>query len=588
MSTLYFIKDATGNLQISIPPGTINGAGAPTFDTSLTLYGEGHIKWGEGVNQNIYRILSNFACHSKVNGDFNPSTGVFDYSVETSPLIPKPILPKDYHDLGVGNGVNKPIIGQMWFNSTDDHCYVWSGTKWKRVNNVHYGLVMPAYPTLGDLWFDNNGRPTTADPWQLKIWNGSVWISVADQYLRLDGTRAMEGNLNMAMHRIINLGDPINGNDAVNLSFADGRYVNVTGDTMTGDLNMDNADILIDGGRLIVNGNNAGFTSRIFIDNGDGFNKPIRFLTNGEIRWIMGATAEIESGGNTGTDFRITRFADGVDGYLDDLASYEYGTPFKISRQTGDTQINGTTLETVTVSPGQRNIRIAVPFDVNNQIVKNVPNGTANDHAVNFGQLNAVIGDVGNLNNNLNNTNANLNNVNNNIAPTIENYINILRAYTSYHEVGYGAAVRLSNANFPGIASDFVSIAGLELNFYPDHAYRSRVMCGAALSFRARHNEATSIYFRLRIRDMVSTAFSPVLDITCTDSFDAASHSMDFSISTGLRSLIGQFDVTPGAGQHYVLFVEAYVPGKTNADYWLNDTQPAGGSCWSKSWIKYY
>ena len=42
-------------------------------------------------------------------------------------------------------------------------------------------------------------------------------------------------------NRIINLADPVNGADAVNLQTADGRYVNIAGDTMTGPLTL-NAD----------------------------------------------------------------------------------------------------------------------------------------------------------------------------------------------------------------------------------------------------------------------------------------------------------------------------------------------------------
>lgn len=57
-------------------------------------------------------------------------------------------------------------------------------------------------------------------------------------FLLRDGTLPMLGHLDMASFRIINLGDPIADSHAVNLLFADNRYVNVTGDEMTGDLVM--------------------------------------------------------------------------------------------------------------------------------------------------------------------------------------------------------------------------------------------------------------------------------------------------------------------------------------------------------------
>lgn len=56
-------------------------------------------------------------------------------------------------------------------------------------------------------------------------------------YLKIDGSNSpMTGVLDMGSHKITNLTDPSNPQDAMTLSFADLRYVNIIGDTMTGSL----------------------------------------------------------------------------------------------------------------------------------------------------------------------------------------------------------------------------------------------------------------------------------------------------------------------------------------------------------------
>jgi len=71
--------------------------------------------------------------------------------------------------------------------------------------------------------------------------NGTGALNVASAnliYLKIDGSNSpMTGILDMGSHRITNVTDPFAAQDAMTLSFADGRYVNITGDTMTGSLN---------------------------------------------------------------------------------------------------------------------------------------------------------------------------------------------------------------------------------------------------------------------------------------------------------------------------------------------------------------
>lgn len=170
-----------------IGPGELNGPAGVARDTDLKLYGFGAPKWGEGINQNILRILENNACPAKELNDYNPSTGNFDYNPAIDPL-----LPKDENDLGLGNGITVAFIGQNWFNLSNNLMYTYS----------------------------YNGSPSVLG------WNSAG-----------EGATFF-GDVNMGGNSIANLANPVNAQDAMTLSYADFTYVNTAGDTMTGVLNM--------------------------------------------------------------------------------------------------------------------------------------------------------------------------------------------------------------------------------------------------------------------------------------------------------------------------------------------------------------
>lgn len=86
--------------------------------------------------------------------------------------------------------------------------------------------------------------------------NGTGGLNVASAsalFLKIDGTNGpMTGFLNMGAHQINNMANPTLAQDAVTLSFADGRYVNVTGDTMTGSLVFSGVGIPMDMGTNLI------------------------------------------------------------------------------------------------------------------------------------------------------------------------------------------------------------------------------------------------------------------------------------------------------------------------------------------------
>ena len=75
--------------------------------------------------------------------------------------------------------------------------------------------------------------------------NGNVGIGTSSPSAKLDvnGTATVHGTLNVNSNRIENVANPSSNSDALNLGYADSRYVNVAGDTMTGDLNMNTHSI---------------------------------------------------------------------------------------------------------------------------------------------------------------------------------------------------------------------------------------------------------------------------------------------------------------------------------------------------------
>ncbi|WP_293916519.1 hypothetical protein [Sphingobacterium sp. UBA5789] len=77
--------------------------------------------------------------------------------------------------------------------------------------------------------------------------------------------------------------------------------------------------------KLAVNGD--ALASNLILNNASGTYRELQFRTNGVLRWDMFASPTAESGGNIGSDFALTRYAD--DGsYL--------GQPFSIARSTGN------------------------------------------------------------------------------------------------------------------------------------------------------------------------------------------------------------------------------------------------------------
>ncbi len=239
MATVYSIKHTDGVRTITIQPGTLNGPGGVLTDSDLQLYGQGTLQWGAGVDQNQLRLIENFAVEEKI-------------------LFPG--TPQDEADIGVsGAGVNNPVVGQQWYNLTDTKLYTYNGSSWILGGTVFEGAVEPTNPETGTLWWDTVTM-------QLMVYNGAAFESTAERYLLLDGTATMTGDILMDGNDVTGLPAVPAATGAASKEYVDqeiidhmviatGDFVNATGDSMSGALELNYIDPEIQ-----LNGSGSGST----------------------------------------------------------------------------------------------------------------------------------------------------------------------------------------------------------------------------------------------------------------------------------------------------------------------------------------
>ena len=125
----YKLNKTDGTLLVDLIDGSID-----TATTSLTLVGKNYSGFGEVLNENYIKLLENF-------------------SNASSPL--------------------NPIIGQVWWDTSDSRLKVYNGTQFKAVGGPFVQATQPAM-VAGDLWINNNtdqlyfydgaGTPVLAGP----------------------------------------------------------------------------------------------------------------------------------------------------------------------------------------------------------------------------------------------------------------------------------------------------------------------------------------------------------------------------------------------------------------------------------------
>ena len=108
----YIIYNNDGSVLLSMADGSVN-----SIATSLDLIGKNINNYGEFFNNNLIKLLTNFAS-------------------------PAEIPPRS------------PQIGQIWYNKTDERLTVFNGTEFKPTDATIVSGSQPISSTEGDIWFD--------------------------------------------------------------------------------------------------------------------------------------------------------------------------------------------------------------------------------------------------------------------------------------------------------------------------------------------------------------------------------------------------------------------------------------------------
>jgi hypothetical protein len=140
----YVINKFNGVQLIVLDDGTIDTT------TSLGLVGRNYVGYGETQNENFVFLLENFA--------------------NTAPP-------------------SRPIIGQIWFNTTDDTAYAYDGTQWNPIGSATVSSAAPPNTNAGALWLKT---PIN----QLYVYTGTEWRFIGPEAVEGFGsTRARAGSL---------------------------------------------------------------------------------------------------------------------------------------------------------------------------------------------------------------------------------------------------------------------------------------------------------------------------------------------------------------------------------------------------------
>ena len=126
----YTINKTDGTVVATITDGTVDTT------TSLQLFGKSYSGFGEGLNENLVKLLENGASTSA------PSA---------------------------------PLRGELWFDTNTNQIKVYDGTSFKPTGGAKSQATAPTSASAGDLWTDT-------DDDQLYVYTGSDWQLIGPVY----------------------------------------------------------------------------------------------------------------------------------------------------------------------------------------------------------------------------------------------------------------------------------------------------------------------------------------------------------------------------------------------------------------------
>ena len=150
----YVINKTDGTVVTTITDGTVDNT------TSVQLFGKSYSGFGEGLNENLVKLLENSASTSA------PSA---------------------------------PLKGELWFDNTSNQLKVYDGTSWKPTGGSKAQSAAPSSPSAGDFWLDT-------DDMQVYVYTGSAWLLVGPVYTQgqtLSGWKIETVNDSLGVSKVI-------------------------------------------------------------------------------------------------------------------------------------------------------------------------------------------------------------------------------------------------------------------------------------------------------------------------------------------------------------------------------------------------
>ncbi len=126
----YTINKTDGSVVTTITDGTVDNT------TSLQLFGKSYSGFGEGLNENLVKLLENAASTSAPTA---------------------------------------PLKGELWFDTTTNQLKVYDGTSFKPTGGAKSSSSQPTSPSAGDLWHDSSND-------QVYVYTGSAFLLVGPVY----------------------------------------------------------------------------------------------------------------------------------------------------------------------------------------------------------------------------------------------------------------------------------------------------------------------------------------------------------------------------------------------------------------------
>jgi hypothetical protein len=127
----YLINKSDGSVLTTVSDGQIDN-----LTTDLTLIGKNYSGFGESFNENLVKLLENFASTARPT---------------------------------------KPIRGQIWFDVAELKLKVYNGTAFQPVSSATIATNQPTTLTPGDLWFDDTNK-------QLYFYDGTNTLLLGPSY----------------------------------------------------------------------------------------------------------------------------------------------------------------------------------------------------------------------------------------------------------------------------------------------------------------------------------------------------------------------------------------------------------------------